>query len=217
MAWSEDPTDFLTDFGVSVTADGVTGLGILDMPGEYVADGRVITNEYQLRVESSKFGALSYGDSVTVDGDAYTVREAPIVADDGIFCVMLLTKDTATLAPPDGPDVSADFLQDFGVSITAAGTSSLGILDAPGEYVADGRVITDEYVLRAESALFGGLTYGDSITVDSQSYTVREAPLLVDDGMFCLVLLTKTALGHLLLEDGFDILQETGFNLLVEA
>lgn len=217
MAWTEDPSDFLEDFGVTVTANGTTGLGILDMPGEYVADGRVITNEYQLRAEVSKFGGLTYGDSVTVAGDAYTVREAPLVADDGVFCVMLLTKNTATLAPPSGPDVPADFLEDFGLPVTANGATGLGILDAPGEYVADGMVITNEYMLRAETALFGGVTYGDSVNVGSDAFTVREAPLLVDDGMFCLMLLTKVALGRLLLEDSFNILQEDGFKVLLEA
>lgn len=92
MAWTEDPTDFLDDFGVSVTANGTTGLGILDMPGEYVADGRVITNEYLLRAETSKFGSVTYGDSMTVAGVAYEVREAPLLVDDGVFCLVLLTK-----------------------------------------------------------------------------------------------------------------------------
>ena len=92
MALNEDPADFLADFGVTVTAGAVTGLGILDMPGEYVADGRVITTEYVLRCEVSKFGDLAYGDSVTVDGVSYTVREQPLRIDDGVFCLVLLTK-----------------------------------------------------------------------------------------------------------------------------
>ena len=91
MAFVEDPTDFLEDFGVTVTTGAVTGLGILDMPGEYVADSRVITNEYLLRAETSKFGTLTYGDSLTVDGTLYTVREAPLMVDDGVFCLVLLT------------------------------------------------------------------------------------------------------------------------------
>jgi hypothetical protein len=92
MAWTEDPTDFLQDFGVTVTAGAVEGLGILDMPGEDVADGRVITTEYLLRCQVSKFGELAYGDSVTVDGVSYTVREQPLRIDDGVFCLVLLTK-----------------------------------------------------------------------------------------------------------------------------
>ena len=98
MAWTEDPTDFLDDFGVSVTANGTTGLGILDMPGEYVADGRVITNEYLLRAETSKFGSVTYGDSMTVAGVAYEVREAPLLVDDGVFCLVLLTKLAVAVA-----------------------------------------------------------------------------------------------------------------------
>ena len=113
----------------------------------------------------------------------------------------------------------ADFLDDFGVSVTANGTTGLGILDMPGEYVADGRVITNEYLLRCQASLFGSVGYGDSMTVDGQSYEVREAPLLVDDGVFCLVLLTKVvvAISKMLLEDGFDVLLEDSSFLLLEA
>jgi len=93
MAIPEDPADFLADFGVDVTQGATTGLGILDMPGEYVADGRVITNEYVLRAEVSKFGGVGYGDAITVGGTAYTVREAPLLLDDGVFCLILLTRN----------------------------------------------------------------------------------------------------------------------------
>lgn len=92
MAFVEDLTAFLRDFGVPVTAGAVSGLGILDAPGEYVADGRVITNEYVLKVEASKFGGLTYDDAISVSGASYSVREAPLLVDDGVFCLLLLTK-----------------------------------------------------------------------------------------------------------------------------
>lgn len=95
MAFVEDPTDFLADFGVTVTAGAISGLGILDMPGEYVAGDRVITTEYVLRAETSKFGDLSYDDPITVDGISYTVREAPLLVDDGVFCLLLLSLSAA--------------------------------------------------------------------------------------------------------------------------
>lgn len=98
MAWTEDPTDFLVDFGVIVTASGTTGLGILDMPGEYLHNERVITNEYLLRAETSKFGTLGYNDSITVEGISYTVREQPLKVDDGTFCLVLLTRQD--IIPP---------------------------------------------------------------------------------------------------------------------
>ena len=114
----------------------------------------------------------------------------------------------------------ADFLADFGVTVTAGATTGLGILDMPGEYIGpDGRIITTEYVLRAETSKFGTLEYNDSLTVNSESYTVRETPLMVDDGAFCLVLLSKiaAALNSLLLESGDVLLLEDDGFLLLEA
>jgi hypothetical protein len=91
MAWSEDPTIFLADFGVTVTAGQVTGLGILDQPGALVADGMVISTDYTLRCEASKFGSLAYGASITVNSLSYTVRENRLI-DDGTFCEISLQK-----------------------------------------------------------------------------------------------------------------------------
>jgi hypothetical protein len=91
MAFTEDLSVFLADFGVSVTAGAVSGFGILDMPGELIADGMIITTDYSLRCEASKFGSLAYGTSVTVDSVAYTVRENKLI-DDGAFCLMTLQK-----------------------------------------------------------------------------------------------------------------------------
>jgi hypothetical protein len=91
MALTENLDVFLADFGVSVTAGAVSGVGILDMPGELVADGMIITTDYSIRCETSKFGTLAYGASVTVNSVAYTVREnLPI--DDGVFCRITLQK-----------------------------------------------------------------------------------------------------------------------------
>lgn len=90
--FDEDLTVFLNDFGVTVTAGAVSGLGILNKPGEYVADDRIITDEYVLRCETSKFGDLGYSDSISVDGVSYVVREAPLMVDDGAFCLILLSK-----------------------------------------------------------------------------------------------------------------------------
>lgn len=87
----DDDESFLTDFGVSVTAGAVSGYGILDMPGIVVADGMVISTDYTLRCLASDFGSLAYGASITVDGAAYTVREARLI-DDGVFCELSLQK-----------------------------------------------------------------------------------------------------------------------------
>lgn len=99
MAFTEDLDLFLADFGVAVAAGAVSGVGILDMPSEIVADGVVLSTDYKLTCKTSLFGALVYGDTVTVDGVNYTVREV-LRLDDGAFCDLMLMR-----IPPDGTQV----------------------------------------------------------------------------------------------------------------
>ncbi len=84
MALSEDLDIFLADFGVSCTAGSTTANGILDMPSQVISDGMVLTTDYTLTARASNFGSLIRGDSITVDGTAYTVRETMLL-DDGKF------------------------------------------------------------------------------------------------------------------------------------
>lgn len=84
------------------------------------------------------------------------------------------------------------FLNDFGVSCTAGAITALGILDMPGQVIAGDMVVTTDYMLTAKTEDFGGLLYGDGITVAGVNYQVREV-LLLDDGSFCQVALTKLA------------------------
>jgi hypothetical protein len=88
---TEDLDGFLEDFGVTCTAGGVTAKGIFDMPSQVVADGMVLTTDYKVTCRASVFGALKYGDAITVDGAAYTVRENMLI-DDGKFCEIMLQK-----------------------------------------------------------------------------------------------------------------------------
>lgn len=82
---------FLSDFGVSVSAGAVSGTGILDMPSQVIADGMVISTDYRLTVKTVSFGALAFGDAVTIDGVAYQVRESYKI-DDGAFTELSLTR-----------------------------------------------------------------------------------------------------------------------------
>jgi len=115
MAFVEDLSVFLSDdeFAKPVTAGGVSGLGILDMPSEVIADGVVLTTDYKLTCEASKFGDLAYGAGVNVDGHAYTVRNVALI-DNGVFCEVMLqrtaTPSQAVGAPAllDGDGVASD-------------------------------------------------------------------------------------------------------------
>jgi hypothetical protein len=91
MALTEDLGVFLEDFGVTVTSGAVTGLGILDMPGQVIAGEMIITTDYRLTVLTSEFGGLIYGAAVTVAGVSYQVREA-LKIDDGEFTELMLTR-----------------------------------------------------------------------------------------------------------------------------
>jgi len=84
MAFTEDLSIFLADFGVSCTAGAITAKGILDMPSQMVADGMVLTTDYTVTAQTSDFGNLTRGSSITVDSVAYTVREVMLI-DDGKF------------------------------------------------------------------------------------------------------------------------------------
>lgn len=124
MAFTEDLDLFLADFGVAVSAGATSDLGILDMPSEVIADGVVLTTDYKLTCKTSLFGSLVYGDTVTVDGVNYTVREV-MRLDDGAFCDLMLMR-----IPPDGTVVGRNprefELQDLtDVSITDASQGDL--------------------------------------------------------------------------------------------
>lgn len=87
----EDLNLFLQDFGVSCTSGAITGLGILDMPSQVISGDMVLTTDYALTCRAADFGGLKYGDSITVAGTAYQVRETRLV-DDGAFVEIGLQK-----------------------------------------------------------------------------------------------------------------------------
>lgn len=77
--------------GVSITAGAVSGMGMLDMPGEAVLDDMVISIGYRLTCRADLFGWLGYGDLVNVDGVGYRVQENKPIGD-GRFCIAQLEK-----------------------------------------------------------------------------------------------------------------------------
>lgn len=91
MITEQDPSTFLADFGVTVTSGAITGLGILDMPTEIIADGQVLSSEYTVLCETSKFGGLLYGDSVQIGVDLYEVRNVTKMTD-GLFCTVSMSR-----------------------------------------------------------------------------------------------------------------------------
>ena len=112
----DDPSIYLADFGVSLTAGAVSGTGILDMPSEILLDNQIISTEYTVTCEASKFGDLLYGSQVNVNGAAYEVR-ATVLLTDGVFVQLSLQRSTevpytTALTPIDanGPAAAIDDL-----------------------------------------------------------------------------------------------------------
>ena len=119
---TEDLSLFLNDFGVTVTSGAVSGMGILDMPSQIVADGMVLTTDYKLTVRTSEFGGLIYGAAVTVDGVNYQVREAMKI-DDGQFTELMLTRlaPESVAAGQDPRTFGLDDLNDVALVSPVAG------------------------------------------------------------------------------------------------
>jgi len=103
MALSENLSLFLTDFGVSCTSGAVTALGILDMPGQVLAEGMVISTDYQLTAKADDFGGLLYGDAITVDGVNYSVRETRRIDDGKMVEISLMKLAPDVPAPGSNP------------------------------------------------------------------------------------------------------------------
>lgn len=82
------------------------------------------------------------------------------------------------------------FFDAFAVTVVSGYITSKGILDAPTNMLGDGMVLTNDYVLTVKTADFGGLLYGDPITVGGVPYTVRETRQ-IDDGKLSEIVLTK--------------------------
>ena len=92
MAFLENIDGFLDDFSDTVVYDGTNYKGILEQPDEVIADGVVLTTDYQLTAKNSDLGELVFESVLTVNGTSYTVRSVRKV-DDGSFCILSLMKD----------------------------------------------------------------------------------------------------------------------------
>jgi hypothetical protein len=91
--------------GVPVTWGAVSGEAILEQNAQFVSDGNVISVEYMLHnLPTAEFGTIGYNDTLSVDGEVFTVREAPMVIGDGAFCSLILSKVAdGTVPAPERP------------------------------------------------------------------------------------------------------------------
>jgi hypothetical protein len=91
---AEDLTVFFQDdlITVSVTFNGVDTRGILDEPDSFIANNTVESTDYTLLIPTGAFtSAPKFGDTITVDGDIYTVNTNAKI-DDGKLSRLGLSK-----------------------------------------------------------------------------------------------------------------------------
>ena len=77
------------------------------------------------------------------------------------------------------------------VAITAGAASGRGFLQQNSELILSGNAVIVDYLLTAETAVFGSLGYGSPIYVEGDAYTVEHEPLRFADGTWCHIPLTK--------------------------
>ena len=104
---------------VSVVAGSVSTTGMFDQKSELVLDDQVISVENALTIKTSELGFLRYGDSITVDGQSYRVRQEPHRMADGLLSILSLER----------VDVLATFLTTLsGLRITTLNNQKLRTL-----------------------------------------------------------------------------------------
>ena len=91
MAFTEDLNAFFVDFSENVFYDNATYKGILEQPDEVIADGVVLTTDYELTVKNSDLGTLAFDTEIDVSDITYKVRNIRKV-DDGTLCKISLNK-----------------------------------------------------------------------------------------------------------------------------
>ena len=91
MAFLEDLDTFFVDFTEDVIYESIKYKGILEQPDELIADGVVMTTDYELTVKTSELGDLKYEAIIEVNDIEYKVRNARKI-DDGILSKIALTK-----------------------------------------------------------------------------------------------------------------------------
>jgi hypothetical protein len=87
-------------------------------------------------------------------------------------------------------DLNAMLGEPFGKPLTAAGQSDWGVLTQSSEIILAGTVIHLGPSVLAKRSLFGGLTYGSSLSIGGNVYRVEHEPITGGDGALCRIPLT---------------------------
>ena len=91
MPFTEELDTFFIDFKDSVIYDNAEYIAFLDQPDEMIADGVVLTTDYELTGKTKDFGSILFDEVIQVNDEDYKVRSVRKI-DDGSLCKVSLTK-----------------------------------------------------------------------------------------------------------------------------
>lgn len=89
--FSEDLSQFFADFGVTAVFGSETRTVLADLPESVIAGENIVTGDFKITYPTGYFSGMKYGDSITVNSIAYTVRET-VAKDDGAITEAYLSK-----------------------------------------------------------------------------------------------------------------------------
>lgn len=95
MPFIEDLDAYFDLDAVSVTANGVSGKGYLDIDSQLVLDDQQVTVPGMLTVRTDLFGSLKINDLVIIGTQQWRAQYDPQRFDDGSFCMVPLSGPVA--------------------------------------------------------------------------------------------------------------------------
>lgn len=91
MPFVEDLDAYFDLDAVSVTVNGVSGKGYLDIDSQVVLDGQQVSVPGMLTVRTDLFGSLKINDLVIIETQQWRAQYDPQRFDDGAFCMVPLS------------------------------------------------------------------------------------------------------------------------------
>lgn len=94
MPFAEDLSVFFStaEFAHQATWGAQTAAVLLEQPTEDILGGRAQSNEYEVTMPAAQFAGINRGDTISISGVTYRLREKPRLIGDGALKSLLLER-----------------------------------------------------------------------------------------------------------------------------
>ena len=94
MPFAEDLSVFFStaEFAHQATWGAQTAAVLLEQPTEDILGGRAQSNEYEVQMPAAEFAGINRGDTISISGVTYRLREKPRLIGDGALKSLLLER-----------------------------------------------------------------------------------------------------------------------------